>query len=145
MSQHHAILLLGSNKGNQKKNIETALNLLQERGCTILNKSKFLMSQPVEFVSSNIFCNIATSINTLFSPVKLLENIKNIEIEMGRIHDSAYIGNYEDRIIDIDIVMFDNLVFESEKLIIPHSKHMFLREFSKVLIQDLVHNQKHNI
>ena len=145
MSQHHVTLLLGSNIGNQKKNIETALHLLEKEGCQILKISKFLMTEPVEFVSSNIFCNIATSITTRFSPVQLLEKIKQIEIDMGRISDSYVSRKYEDRIIDIDIVLFENLVFQSKKLQIPHEKHLFQRDFSRLLLENIGINQKHNI
>ncbi len=137
MSQHHVVLLLGSNKGNQKENIETALKLLEESGCIILTKSKFLMTKPVEFVSSNIFCNIATSIAVQFSPIQLLEKLKQIENKMGRIYDSTISGKYEDRIIDIDIVLFDNVIFESRKLQIPHQKHLFQRDFSKILLKNI--------
>ena len=75
--------------------------------------------------------------NTVLSPVKLLELIKKIETEMGRTNDSLAAGKYEDRIIDIDIVKFRNLVFHSELLQIPHQKHLFERAFSQVLISEL--------
>lgn len=75
MSQHKVVLLLGSNIGDQKNNIDTALNKLSET-CTILKKSEYLTSEPVEFVSSNIFCNIATIISTHLSPIQLLDYVK---------------------------------------------------------------------
>lgn len=142
MSQHYAILLLGSNKGNTKKNLEIAFEKLEQNGCIITKKSFFLMTEPIEFVSCNIFCNIATSIIVEFSPIKLLHIIKQIEVEMGRTHDSIELGVYEDRIIDIDIVTFDNVSYISKKLKIPHFKHLFEREFSKKLINNLGLNQK---
>ena len=137
MSLHYAVLLLGSNIGDTRLNIETAINELINIKCVILKKSEFLYTKPVEFDSSNIFCNIAASINTHFSPIQLLENIKYIEHKMGRISDSSISGKYEDRIIDIDIVTFEGLKFKSEKLEIPHHKHLYEREFSIGLIQEL--------
>lgn len=137
MSQHKVILLLGSNLGDKKNNLDTALERLQEVG-TILKISKFLTSDPVEFVSSNNFCNIASIIFTHLSPIRLLNYIKKIEIEMGRVNDSAISGGYTDRIIDIDIIKYDELKFTSEKLEIPHKKHLFEREFSRILLEDFI-------
>lgn len=136
MSQHNVVLLLGSNIGDQKNNIDTALNKLSET-CTILKKSEYLTSEPVEFASSNIFCNIATIISTHLSPIQLLDYVKKIEIDMGRLTDSTVSKVYTDRIIDIDIVKYSELKFVSERLEIPHNRHLFEREFSRILLKDL--------
>lgn len=138
MSQHKVVLLLGSNLGDQKKNLETALDRLKAGGIEILQISEFLISEPVEFASSNIFCNIATIIFTHLSPIQLLDFVKSIEVEMGRISDSKANGGYSDRVIDIDIVKFNELKFISERLEIPHKKHLFEREFSQVLLNKLL-------
>lgn len=128
MSQHKVVLLLGSNIGDQKNNIDTALNKLSET-CTILKKSEYLTSEPVEFVSSNIFCNIATIISTHLSPIQLLDYVKKIEIDMGRLTDSTVSKVYTDRIIDIDIVKYGELKFVSERLEIPHNRHLLKGNF----------------
>jgi len=57
---------------------------------------------------------------------------------MGRVNDSAISGGYTDRIIDIDIIKYDELKFTSERLEIPHKKHLFEREFSKILLKDFI-------
>ncbi|MCJ8152222.1 2-amino-4-hydroxy-6-hydroxymethyldihydropteridine diphosphokinase [Chryseobacterium sp. SSA4.19] len=137
MSQHKAVLLLGSNLGDQKKNVEMALEMLKDGGNEVIRVSEFLMSQPVEFESSNIFCNIATIILTNLSPVQLLDFVKNIEIKMGRLHDSRD-GGYTDRIIDIDIITYNGLIFVSKRLEIPHRKHLFERTFSGILLKDFI-------
>ncbi|WP_336958107.1 2-amino-4-hydroxy-6-hydroxymethyldihydropteridine diphosphokinase [Chryseobacterium contaminans] len=138
MSQQKVVLLLGSNLGEQKKNIELALEKIKDAGNQISQISEFLMSDPVEFVSSNIFCNIAAIIFTHLSPIQLLDCIKNIEVEMGRINDSKVSGGYTDRVIDIDIIKYNELNFRSERLEIPHTKHLFEREFSRVLLKDFI-------
>ncbi|MCE4065925.1 2-amino-4-hydroxy-6-hydroxymethyldihydropteridine diphosphokinase [Chryseobacterium gleum] len=138
MSQHKVVLLLGSNLGEQKKNVELALKKISDAGNHISQISEYLMSEPVEFASSNIFCNIATVIFTDLSPIQLLDCIKNIEIEMGRINDSKVSGGYTDRIIDIDIIKYNELNFKSERLEIPHKKHLFERDFSRVLLKDFI-------
>ncbi|MGN7864804.1 2-amino-4-hydroxy-6-hydroxymethyldihydropteridine diphosphokinase [Chryseobacterium sp.] len=138
MSQQKVVLLLGSNLGEQKKNIDLALQKIRDAGNEISQTSEYLISDPVEFVSSNIFCNIATIIFTHLSPIQLLDCIKNIEVEMGRINDSKISGGYTDRIIDIDIIKYNELNFKSERLEIPHKKHLFERDFSRVLLKDFI-------
>lgn len=137
MSQNKVVLLLGSNIGDKKNNINTALNKLKEAG-DLLKKSEYLTSEAVEFVSSNNFCNIATIMFTHFSPIQLLNYIKKIEIDMGRVNDSIVSGGYTDRIIDIDIITFNGLKFTSKRLEIPHKKHLFEREFSRILLKDFI-------
>ena len=137
MSYYEVTLLLGSNLGNTKDNIQFALNLIEMEIGAIINKSEILISAPVEFASNNIFCNIAIVIKTQFSPVKLLKFVKKIEIEMGRTEDSSVTVEYMDRVIDIDIVAYEKLLFECDRLIIPHKKHLFKREFSKKLLLSL--------
>ncbi|HAO26998.1 MAG TPA: 2-amino-4-hydroxy-6-hydroxymethyldihydropteridine diphosphokinase [Chryseobacterium indologenes] len=138
MSQQKVVLLLGSNLGDQKKNIELALRKMDEAGNNISQISEFLISDPVEFASSNIFCNIATIIFTHYTPIQLLDCLKGIEVEMGRINDSKASGGYADRIIDIDIITYNELNFKSERLEIPHKKHLFEREFSRILLKDFI-------
>lgn len=138
MSQNKVVLLLGSNLGDQKKNLEHALQKISEGGNEISQTSEFLITEPVEFVSSNIFCNIASIIFTRLSPIQLLDFVKGIEVEMGRINDSTSSGGYSDRIIDIDIIKYNDLKFRSERLELPHQKHLFERDFSKILLKDFI-------
>ncbi|MCL1677249.1 2-amino-4-hydroxy-6-hydroxymethyldihydropteridine diphosphokinase [Elizabethkingia meningoseptica] len=137
MSSNNVILLLGSNINFPEKNIDQAMLLIESRLGSIVAKSSKLMNNPVEFDSPNIFCNIAVLINTQLSPVQLLKDIKNIEHEMGRKEDSFAKGGYEDRIIDIDIVTFGNIKFYSNKLTVPHYKHVYERDFSQQLLAEL--------
>ena len=137
MSQHDVTLLLGSNLGNPEKNIEIALIHIEKEIGDIIAKSDILFTKPVEFVSNNIFCNIALLIKTQFSPINLLNLIKKIEIEMGRKEDSGTSNAYSDRIIDIDIVQYENLKFNCKILKIPHHKHLYDRDFSQNLLMSL--------
>ncbi|WP_312075521.1 2-amino-4-hydroxy-6-hydroxymethyldihydropteridine diphosphokinase [Chryseobacterium sp.] len=141
MSHQHAVLLLGSNMGDPKKNIELSFEKLTSHNIKILEKSNFLYSEPVEFVSSNIFCNIALKIETDLSPIQLLNVLKQIEKNMGRVVDSGLNKNYQDRVIDIDIVTYNNIFFFCNRLEIPHNKHLYEREFSQLLLKSLVLNK----
>ncbi|MDY3316638.1 2-amino-4-hydroxy-6-hydroxymethyldihydropteridine diphosphokinase [Riemerella anatipestifer] len=137
MSQRKVILLLGSNIKNPKKNIEEAILLVNKRLGNVIRKSEMLETEPVEFVSSNIFCNIALLLETQLSPIQILDEIKSIEKAMGRIRDSKELGGYEDRLIDIDVVRFGNLSYKSNRLVIPHNKHLYERQFSQILLRQL--------
>lgn len=137
MSQHEVTLLLGSNLGDTKKNIETALHYIEKEFGPILRRSDILLTKPVEFASNNIFCNIVVLIKTQFSPIKLLNFIKKIEFDMGRIEDSSVTNAYLDRIIDIDIVLYGDLKFDCKTLNIPHKKHLYEREFSRNLLMSI--------
>lgn len=137
MSSNHVVLLLGSNMGDTKKNLEIAITKIESRIGKIVKSSEMLETMPVEFVSNNIFRNIALGLYTNISPFSLLKEIKNIEKEMGRAQDSFVVGGYIDRIIDIDIVKYENISFLSKLLEIPHHKHTYEREFSKNLLNGL--------
>jgi len=137
MSYNSVVLLLGSNINNPEKNIYIALKKIESEIGAILIKSELIISDPVEFESKNNFCNIAVKLKTQISPVKLLTQLKMIEIEMGRVKDSSYFGAYQDRIIDIDIILYNNIRFISKKLIIPHQKNLYERDFARVLINEV--------
>ena len=134
---YNVVLLLGSNLGNAENNILLALSELEKRAGKIIKKTKISKTLPVEYDSDNVFCNIAVSMQTAHSPIKLLDKIKEIETEMGRIRDSKFFGEYRDRIIDIDIVSYEGLVFSCHRLEIPHHKHLYDRDFSRKLLEEL--------
>ena len=137
MSLHYVVLLLGSNLGDTKSNLNQAIAKIENCLGKIIKTSEMIETQPIEFESTNIFCNIAIVLTTKLSPYSLLNAVKSIEKEMGRELDSSAVGGYIDRIIDIDIVTFNNINFESKKLKIPHHKHLCEREFSKALLDSL--------
>ena len=137
MSLNKVVLLLGSNLGDKEFNINQALTIIAERVGNILESSDIEKTSPVEFVSSHNFLNIAVVLETECSPMKTLSIVKEIEREMGRLEDSRSKGFYSDRIIDIDIVTFGKLIFKSRKLTIPHNKHLYERDFSRELLNNL--------
>ena len=137
MSLHYVVLLLGSNLGNTKSNLNQAIAKIENCLGNIIKSSEMIETPPIEFGSINIFRNIAISLTTTISPYSFLNIVKSIEKDMGRELDSSAVGGYIDRIIDIDIVTFNNINFESKKLKIPHHKHLCEREFSKALLDSL--------
>lgn len=131
-------LLLGSNLGNKKNNITSAINLIDSKIGSILKKTKLIESEPEDYYSSNNYLNIGIIVSTDLSPIKLLKSIKEIERSLGRINDSYFSGKYEDRTIDIDIIYFNSITYYSTSLNIPHITHISKRNFSKKILYELV-------
>ena len=121
-----AYLGLGTNMGNKRRNMITAAALLAERAGDVLALSGFYETEPWGFSSENTFLNAALRLETELSPEELLQMTEQIEVDMGRKEKSH--GEYHDRIIDIDILLYDDLVEDTPRLVIPHPR-MHLRRF----------------
>ncbi len=135
MSHNQVVLLLGTNLGDKNLNIKTAQGLIGKRIGEIIKNSEIIETEPVGFESNNNFLNKALFIQTEFSPISVLNLIKSIEQEMGRVYTkSKSDALYEDRIIDIDILTFNNLIFESSRLMLPHHQ-IRSRNFVKTLLK----------
>ena len=109
---------LGTNIGNRRGNLVKAASLLAERVGDILALSGFMETEPWGFESENLFLNAAIKMETPLTPDELLSATQAIEREMGREKKSD--GTYHDRVIDIDILLYDNRVIEQPGLIVPH-------------------------
>lgn len=131
---------LGTNLGNRHNNMLTAIALLSERVGKILALSALYETEPWGFESENTFLNVALSMETEYQPMELLSITQDVEQEMGRTAKSN--GSYQDRLIDIDLLTYDQLIWESPILVLPHPL-MHEREFVlKPLVEiapDLVH------
>lgn len=135
---------LGSNLGDKKKNIEQALKRIEKQIGEIISTSAFYVSEPQGFISDNMFVNCAIEISTSLLPEELLVKVKTIEKEMGREHDSVS-ENYTDRVIDIDILMYDDIIInDAPKLIIPH-QHMHERNFVLEPLSEIAPNKVHPV
>lgn len=113
-----AYLGLGTNIGNKRRNMITAAALLAERVGDVLALSGFYETEPWGFESENIFLNAAVKLKTSFPPLELLQITQQIEKELGRAEKSN--GVYHDRIIDIDILLYDDEVLQIPGLTLPH-------------------------
>lgn len=123
MSTQNAILLLGTNLGNKKKNLETAIILLEEFAGTVIKQGVVTETKPVEFTSESMFLNQLISLKTELSPFNLLKIVKDIEQKMGRVYSTPLVGEkYISRVIDIDILFYDDMSYISKKLQIPHKQ-----------------------
>lgn len=133
---------LGTNLGNKKENIELALKKIEKQIGDIISLSAFYVSQPLGFESHNLFLNCVVKVNTYLSPHDLLSTSQSIEKEMGRLKKSDSNG-YTDRVIDIDILFYDNTIInDTPKLIIPHPsipQRMFVLNPMAEIAPDFIH------
>jgi 2-amino-4-hydroxy-6-hydroxymethyldihydropteridine diphosphokinase len=109
---------LGSNLGNKESNLNDAIIYLSIEVGSLLSQSAFYYSQPWGFESENEFVNAVILFETDLTPFDLLLKTQEIEKKLGR---SQKTGNgYNDRLIDIDILLYDNLIIHQPSLKIPH-------------------------
>lgn len=132
-------LALGSNVGDLYLNLQTSIIKLQKIA-NLDDISKFYLTKPWGMTEQDDFLNAAVKMHTFLDPQKLLKGIKKIEREMGRVH----IERWGPRIIDIDIIMYGNLIWESPNLTIPH-KYMHQREFVLKPLMDIASDVLHPI
>ena len=112
---HRVFLGIGSNLDDRKENLQKAIAGLQ-RNLQINQISKIYETQPWGFADQPAFLNQVLSAETEFAPFELLTEIKAIEKEVGR----TPTFRYGPRLIDIDILFFDDLILNEENLTIPH-------------------------
>jgi 2-amino-4-hydroxy-6-hydroxymethyldihydropteridine diphosphokinase len=118
-----AFLSLGSNLGDRWKNLERAIKELSSLG-KVLKVSQFYETKPYGYFDQPDFLNAALLLETHLEPETLLHRIKEIEKNMGR-EDN---GRWRERIIDIDIIFYDDLVIDTPRIKIPHPETPY-REF----------------
>ena len=134
---------LGSNLGDRAENLNTALRLINERVGDVLKVSSFIETKPEGFVSDNLFSNAVCLVSTALSPSKLLEETQKIEQEMGRSVKSKN-KIYTDRIIDIDILLFNEDVIDVPTLKLPH-EHLHERGFVICPLSEIASEINHPI
>ena len=117
---------IGSNIGNKQLNCREVIRRLQQTGNIRVSKcSQLYVTKPVNGPPQEDYLNGAVEVETDTSPEELLQELKTIEKSMGR--EDSPVKNAP-RIIDIDILLYDNLVLDKDGLIIPHPG-MHEREF----------------
>ena len=139
--QHQVVLSLGSNLGDRQLFIETAIALLHKKVGTVIKVSGLYETPPWGF-DSLPFYNCALVIHTSKSAEKILSLALQIETEIGRVRSEE--EGYQKRIIDIDVIAFDDQIVKTESLKIPHP-HMHNRLFVLIPMRDLNLDWRHPI
>lgn len=131
-------LLLGTNLGDKRTNLTKATALLNNGEIFIVDYSSVYETAPWGNENQGWFLNMVVRVDTLLTAEKLLETCQEIELEMGR----ARIEKWGERIIDIDILYYDNLEINTENLTIPHSG-IPARRFTLIPMVELAANETH--
>lgn len=133
-----AYLLIGGNLGNRYQNLLDALSKI-ERDCgKILKKSRVYETVAWGDIAQPDFLNQVLMIQTHLPPTKLMEVLLSIEEEMGRVRNEKFGA----RSIDIDILFYDNEIYEDLNVIIPHPRIAYRRFVLVPLVEiasDLIH------
>lgn len=132
---HTVYLSLGSNLGYKQLNIMHAVGLIATRIGKIKKLSELHETEPWGFSSENMFVNAAVCIETELSPRELLTATKEIEKKLGRSCKSSG-GEYKDRVIDIDILIYDDIKVDEPDLKIPHPL-MTERDFVMIPLSEI--------
>ena len=133
MKIHIAYLSLGSNIGNREDNLRRAIKLIAKDESTRVSEVSSLYSTaPVGYEDQPDFLNAVAVVETVLSPRKLLSLCAKIEDILGRKRTIRW----GPRVIDIDILLYDNINMQDNDLIIPHPR-MMERAFVLVPLADI--------
>ena len=108
---------IGSNIGDRLKNIQSSIDLIHSRIASILTLSSIYETESIGFEGDDFF-NICATFNSFKSPYYIMNELLEIETLLGRYRSKE--KKYVSRIIDIDILLVEDMVINSEELKIPH-------------------------
>ncbi len=134
-------LSLGANLGNKSKNLTSAIELIGNEAGVVQKVSGVYNSEPWGFEAEHNFYNMVVEVQTELEPHDLLRSCQNVEKTIGRIKTHDTFG-YTSRVIDIDIVFYEDQVVKEEHLIIPHylmHERFFVLKPMNEIAPDFVH------
>ena len=132
---------LGTNLGDKEQNLKVAVQKIEEQIGKVVSLSAFYATAPWGFSSEHTFLNAAACVETLLPPLSVLHLTQEIEREIGRTHKSVG-GVYSDRVIDIDLLLYGDLVLDTPELKLPHPlmhERRFVMGPLAEIAPDLVH------
>ena len=139
-------ILLGGNVGDKAKIFEETRTMIGERIGMITKMSSVYATESWGF-KSDLFWNQVLILNSGLNPYGILNLTQSIETGMGRLKKTRYnyeLSNYEDRIIDIDLLFYDNLQIDTPELTIPHPK-IAERRFVLIPLNELEPDKYHPV
>ena len=131
-------IALGSNMGEGRKNLDLAIKMMNERGVSVKKVSTYIETEPYGYTEQDNFVNAVCIAKTKLSPRELLETLLKIELDMGRVR----IIKWGPRIIDSDILFYEDLIIDEEDLKVPHieiQKRSFVLEPVNEISPDKIH------
>lgn len=136
-------LALGSNQGDRKALLDAARAACDASLGRVTGCSDYIETAPWGFSSPHPFLNAVLELETELSPLAVLERTQEIERQLGRQTKSSAAG-YQDRPIDLDLLLYDDLVLETPRLTLPHPL-MHLRDFVLEPLQQLAPTLRHPV
>lgn len=138
---HRSYIALGSNLGDKKAYLDQAVKALHEHPqCRVQKVSSYLVTEPYGGVEQDDFLNACLALDTLLSPQELLDLLHEIEQAAHR----ERLIHWGPRTLDLDILLYDNEVLETEDLIIPHIE-MHKRDFVLKPLAEIASYKRHPI
>jgi 2-amino-4-hydroxy-6-hydroxymethyldihydropteridine diphosphokinase len=139
---HTAYISVGSNLGNKIENCRNGIAALTRSAKTrLVDQSSIYRTEPVGYLDQDWFVNYVVKIETESDPLALLAALKSIEREAGRVKNTIRFGP---RILDLDIILYDDLVLADPRLMIPHPR-MHKRRFVLKPICDIDPEMDHPV
>ena len=135
-----AYVALGSNLGDREENLRTALKHLQENGVEVIKTSTFIETEPYGVTDQPGFVNAVCQVETELAPLELLRLLLKIEQEMGRVR----LRRWGERNIDLDLLLYEDAVLESEELSLPHTD-MQNRDFVLIPLAEIAGEVVHPV
>jgi 2-amino-4-hydroxy-6-hydroxymethyldihydropteridine diphosphokinase len=119
-TDHPVFISVGSNLGGKLDNCLRGIAALTESAeSSLLEASRFFRTSPVDYADQDWFVNAAVKIKTSLAPLVLLDKLVSIQQQMGRKADSVRFGP---RVLDLDILLYDDWVIRTPRLTIPHPR-----------------------
>lgn len=135
---HKVFFSIGGNLGNRPINLATAITAITKKVGAVLSVSAIYETKAWGVENQPDFLNQVLAVATELSPMETLDTVLNIELEMGRVREQKWYT----RLIDIDVLFYDNQIINSEKLTIPHpfiAKRNFVLAPLTEIAPDFVH------
>jgi len=134
-------LALGTNLGNKPANLLRAMGYIAEETGIFSAISSVYETKPQGYESENDFLNMLVCVETSLPPTEILRITQSIEKKMGRLEKTKN-SSYRDRIIDIDLIAYNDLILQTENLQLPHPqfhRRRFVLEPFNEIAPDYVH------
>jgi len=136
--EHSVYLSLGSNLGDRIRNLEHAISALREASVDVQRISSMYETEPVDYLEQPWFLNLAVRAKTDLAPAALLRTLRQVEAQLG----SKKLIAKGPRLIDIDILLYDDVVVDTPELQIPHPR-MHRRRFVLEPLAEIAPNALH--
>ncbi len=139
--RHLVYVAFGANEGDCLENIEKGIAAIEENEyCKTKKVSEIIKTTPYGVTNQNDFYNGVLEMETYLAPEELLDVLQEIEKSRGRVRKE----HWGPRTLDLDILLYDNLVLESDRLILPHAD-MTNRDFVLAPLAEIAPHRRHPV